>query len=271
MVMLQGNVSSFRRSILEKAGAGANRILAPLGLKVSRVPATSRDFHDWGDITTYIPFAETIAGARQAGLPLGDYIDTQQGIAGATQTVIDKMKSYGVFDMPIHSLVEIGPGTGRYLEKTLCECSPDRCEVYETSVDWALYLAKTFPVIVQPTDGASLQPTPSGSIDLVQAHKVLSATPFTVTARYWCEMLRVAKPSAHIVFDMMTENCLTPAVVEAWAHLGIPIRSSYPAAIPYDVVVSFFAAHRAKLVGTFRSPLPPGETEVFVFRTNSAP
>jgi hypothetical protein len=175
------------------------------------------------------------------------------------------MTLLGVFVKPIRAFAEIGPGTGRYLEKTLRACSPERYEVYETAPEWAAYLAKTYPVVVQPTDGASMQPTASASIDLVQAHKVLSATPFIVTARYWCEMVRVTRPGAHIVFDAMTENCLSPAVVEAWARTGMPNRSTYPAAIPSEVVVSFFAAHGSKLVGTFRAPMPPGETEVFVF------
>jgi hypothetical protein len=266
-VVLQGNVSSVGRFLAKKVNAGTNRMLAPLGLEISRISATSLNAHDWGDVASYIPFAETITNAEQAGLPLGDYIDTRQGIAGAAQAVIDQMKAHGVFDAPILSMVEIGPGTGRYLEKTLRECSPNRCEVYETAVDWAHYIAETFPVIVQQTDGVSLQPTPSGSIDLVQAHKVFSATPFSVTARYWLEMLRVTKPGAHIVFDVVTENCLSPGVVEAWAQAGMHKRASYPAALPYEVVFSFFAAHGAKLLGTFRSPMPPGETEVFVFRT----
>ena len=239
----------------------ANRALARLGLRVSRIR------HDWGDVSTYIPFAETIADAARAKLSVGDYVDAIQGISGATQSTIDGMKRLGVFHKPIHALAEIGPGTGRYLEKTLRECSPGRCEIYETAGEWAAYLKKTFPVILQPTDGTSMQPTASASTDLVQAHKVFSTIPFIVTVRYWREMVRVARPGAHIVFDVMTENCLSPAVVEEWGRLGIPMHSSYPAALPYKVVVDFFAAHRVQLLGTFLSPMPPGETEVFVFRT----
>jgi hypothetical protein len=80
---------------------------------------------------------------------------------------------------------------------------------------------KKFPVILQPTDGTSMKPTASASTDLVQAHKVFSGTPFTVTVRYWREMVRVARSGAHIVFDVMTENCPSPAVVEEWGRLGI--------------------------------------------------
>jgi hypothetical protein len=248
-------------SVLNLFNARANRALARFGLRVSPIR------HDWGEVSTYIPFAETIAAAARAKLSVGDYIDARQGIAGATQATIDEMKRFGVFLKPIDSLAEIGPGTGRYLEKTLRECAPGRCEIYETAGEWAAYLKKKFPVILQPTDGTSMKPTASASTNLVQAHKVFSTVPFIVTVRYWREMVRVARPGAHIVFDVMTEHCLSPAVVEEWGHLDIPMRSSYPAALPYKVVVDFFAAHRAQLLGTFLSPMPPGQTEVFVFRT----
>jgi hypothetical protein len=238
----------------------ADTILAPVGLKISRVA------HDWGDVTTFIPFTETIAKAKEMGLSVGDYVDARQGIPGATQATIDKMIAFGVFERPIGTIVEVGPGTGRYLEKTLRVCSPERYEVYETASQWAAYLARSFPVIVQPTNGFLMGPTQTESADLVQAHKVFSTVPFIVTVCYWGEMIRVTKPGAHIVFDAMTENCLTPAVVEAWARASIPIRSSYPAALPYGAIVDFFSWHNAKLVGTARAPMPPGETEIFVFR-----
>ena len=176
------------------------------------------------------------------------------------------MIAFGVFERPIGTIVEVGPGTGRYLEKTLRVCSPERYEVYETAPLWAAYLARSFPVIVQPTNGFSMKPTETESADLVQAHKVFSTVPFVVTACYWGEMIRATKPGAHIVFDAMTEKCLTPAVIDAWTCAGIPIRSSYPAALPYSAILDFFVAHNAKLVGTARAPMPPGETELFVFR-----
>jgi hypothetical protein len=240
--------------------ATAKRILNSFGLKLSR------NGHDWGEVATFIPFAETMAAAAKSGLPLGDYIDARQGIAGTTQATIDKMASFGVFQGPINTVVEIGPGTGRYLEKTLRVCSPARYEVYETAAEWATYVAHKFPVIVQPTDGCSLQATATCSVDLVQAHKVLSSTSFIVTVRYLREMMRVAKVGAHIVFDAMTENCLTPGIVEAWAATGTPNRSSYPAAFPCKIIENFFAAHNAKLIGTSIVPMPPGETELFVFK-----
>jgi hypothetical protein len=241
--------------------SGVNRILAPIGVKIAHAG------HDWADVSSFIPFGETMASAKGSGLPLGDYIDTRQGITGATQATVKHMKELGVFEGSIQAILEIGPGTGRYLDYTLRECWPERYEIYETASEWADFVSRKYPVVVrQPTDGASLQATATASIDLVQAHKVLSATTFLVTANYWCEMVRVVREGGYIVFDVVTERCLTPAIVEAWAHRGIPSRSTYPSLVPFAAVIDFFCSQSFKHVGSFLSPMPPGHTEVFVFR-----
>jgi SAM-dependent methyltransferase len=241
-----------------------NRILAPLGLSLSRRR------HDWADVSAFIPFDETMSNARESGLSLGEYIDLRQGIAGATQATIDEMKKLGIFQRPVQAIVEIGPGTGRYLERTLQECSPERYEIYEIAPEWAAYLSRTYPVIVQPTDGSSLQATATGSIDLAHAHKVFSTITFVATAAYWREMGRVVREGGHVVFDVMTEHCLPPAVVEAWTRRGIPTRSSYPAAMPREAALGFFRARGFELIGSFLSPMPPGQTEVLAFRKVAA-
>lgn len=244
--------------------ATANYALGPVGLKLSR------SGHDWGDVSTFIPFEETMAEAEKSGLPLGEYIDARQGIAGATQATIQEMKNLGIFQQPTKSILEIGPGSGRYLEKTLRECSPDRYEIYETAPEWAAYLIKNYPVQSLPTDGTSLRSTATKSIDLVQAHKVFSTVTFASTVGYWCEIDRVIKPGGHVVFDIMTERCLSPATIETWAGRGIPSHSSFPAAMPVNAATGFFAARGFELMGSFLSSMPPGQTEVLVFRKAAA-
>jgi hypothetical protein len=253
-------------NLVKTIGSGVNRVLGPIGLKLERAG------HDWSDVSSFIPFDETMANARtyQAnGTSLGDYIDIRQGITGATQTTISQMAELGVFDGSIRSIVEIGPGTGRYLDYTLRQCSPERYEIYETASEWADFVAKKYAVVRQPTNGSSLQATATASIDLVQAHKVLSATTFLVTANYWCEMVRVVRAGGYAVFDVVTEHCLDPAVVEAWVNRGMPSRSTYPSLVPFATVVGFFCAHGFEHVGCFLVPMPPGHTEVFVFRKSS--
>jgi hypothetical protein len=154
--------------------------------------------------------------------------------------------------------------TGRYLEALLRECRPEHYEIYETASEWANYLATKYRVILQPTDGISLHATEDLSVDLVHAHKVLSETTFRTTAHYWCEMLRVIKPGGYAVFDVMTENCLSPEIVKAWTTFGS--RSTYPSTVPSKTVMDFFNSQDFDLIGSFLSPMPPGQTEVFVFK-----
>lgn len=88
---------------------------------------------------------------------------------GVTQLTIDNLVSLGVYSGAINWVVEIGPGSGRYVEKTLSVCSPSRYEVYETAAKWGSYVAKKSNVLLQPTDGRSLTATPNESADIVQA------------------------------------------------------------------------------------------------------
>jgi hypothetical protein len=62
---------------------------------------------------------------------------------------------------------------------------------------------------VQPTDGMRMASTAGASVDLARAHKVFSTIPFIATCLYWIELLRVTKPGGFIVFDCMTEGCVT--------------------------------------------------------------
>jgi hypothetical protein len=63
-------------------------------------------------------------------------------------------------------------------------CNPAYYEIYETAGDWEKWLVDKYQVTSHPTDGRSLSSTPSGSIDLVQAHKVLPVAIFTICSYY---------------------------------------------------------------------------------------
>jgi hypothetical protein len=238
-----------------------NWVIGPLGVEVVR-----KDRHDWSDTRNFIPIEETLAGARRAGLSVGDYIDTVlNNIPGATQFTIDAMARLGVFAGPVETALEIGPGSGRYLEKTIAACSPGRYEIYETSQPWASFLVRDYRVIQQPTDGRGLASTPDASCDLVHAHKVFSSIPFLPTVMYWGEMARVARGGAHIVFDIMTEACLDTATLGKWAASGID-NGAYPAAMPRTVAIDVLAESGCALLGSFLVPMGEGHTETFVFR-----
>jgi SAM-dependent methyltransferase len=241
--------------------SGAKRLLSRTGFDIVR------SSNNLGGVDDFIPFEATMRAARASGLSVGDHIDAvMNGTPGATQKTIDELRALGVFADGPKTVLEIGPGSGRYLEKTLKECSPDRYEIYETAAPWAEYLVTTFGVIARPTEGSSLAPTPDGSVDLVQAHKVFNTVTFLCAVRYFYEMARVTRPGGRIVFDAMTEACLDPASVHTWATRGGTGHGSFPAALPRTMCVDLFATLGCDLEASFLAPLGVATTEVLVFR-----
>ena len=138
--------------------------------------------------------------------------------------------------------------------------------MYETATPWAAYVASEYGAVVQPTDGCSLRATATESMDLAQAHKVFSTIPFIETCRYWPEMARVTKPAGYVVFDIVTEDCLSAETLRIWANSTVPNGSSYPAIMPRRIAVGYFGSCGFTLAGTFLVPMGQGKTEVFVFK-----
>lgn len=238
-----------------------NKSLAPVGIRIEKL-----DDHAWDDTSSFIPFERTMASARSAGLSVGDYVDAiLNRMPGSSQSTIDKMAAAGVFSAPLETIVEIGPGTGRYLEKTIHAARPKRYEIYETARPWADYLMETYDLVLQRTDGYSLGDTASASADLVHAHKVFSSVPFMVTCCYWREIARAVRPGGWVAFDIMTERCLEGDAMEKWASSGIR-NGAFPAVIPRALATEFFGNRGFKLAASHIVPMQPGTTELLVFR-----
>jgi hypothetical protein len=221
-----------------------------------------RHFEDFRD---YIPFEETIAAAEKEGLSAGDYIETKHNRgANTTRQTIDQLRNMGVLHEGVRRICEIGPGSGRYLEKTIDICHPDRYEIYESALDWRRYLSRKYKVVAHEADGLSLAQTPSSSIDLVHAHKVFIGLPFLAAYGYFLEMVRVLAPEGKIVFDLVTEGCMREEIVKRWlaARGGY---QAYPNLFPRQYVIDFFASKKLALEGAFTVANEPGETECMVF------
>jgi SAM-dependent methyltransferase len=195
---------------------------------------------------------------------VGDYIDTHYQEPGATQATIDQMAALGVFKQKIERVCEIGPGSGRYLEKTLQACKPDYYEFYETASEWAQWLVQNYHVKYQPTDGISLASTPDASIDLVQAHRVFSYVPFFTAVNYYFEMMRVVRDGGKIVFDILTEDCMDNANLTKWLAAGF-YGSSFPSFMSKQYTLDIFQERGFTLVGNFYVINKPGVTEYYIF------
>ncbi len=235
-----------------------NSVLNRAGLELRGI------HHPYTDYRDYIPFQETIDGAAEAEMPVGEYIDYRHNVPGATQAAIDHMTALGVFAGEVERICEIGPGSGRYLTKVMDIAQPAWVEIYETSPDWAGWLAQEYGVVVRPCDGMSLSATATASIDLVQAHKVLPGQPSLVICRYYLEMARVVRPGGKVVFDIVTEACLDPETLERWLVTGQGYQH-YPCLMPKQYTIDFFAHLGLDFVGSFVSPMLPGKTECMVF------
>lgn len=234
-----------------------NSMLSVAGLELTR--CSQREC-----VRSFLPFRQTLAEAAKARLSVGDYIDAKYQVPGATQATIDQLMRFGILSPKIQSVCEIGPGSGRYLEKTQRLCEPRSYETYETDQEWSDWLVRTYHVIAHKADGTTLRETPSESVDLIQAHKVFVYLPFIVTCQYFAEMIRVARPGGYIVFDIISEKCLPDATIEEWIADRIYARSM----MPREFVVDFFARRQCALVQNFLSPNLPGQSEYLLLVKN---
>ncbi len=214
----------------------------------------------------YISAEETVSAARREGLSVCEYVEDLWGQRGRTQQVVDRISSLGILINDRTRILEIGTGTGRYLEKILEKARPASYESYETSKDWSRWLQATYPIKSHEADGVSLKQTPSDSIDLLHAHGVFVYLPFLVSWGYFKEIWRVVKPGGLVVFDIFSEDTMDEATVERW--LGT--KETYPCFLSEHYVTSMFAAHGFALVETFSSAYGGGRSEYLVLKRRSS-
>jgi len=231
-----------------------NNLISPLGFEIRRI--SSRSFQE------YLDFRSTMAGAKAKGVSVGVYIDATFNVQGATQETIEQMRALGVFSCEIKSLCEIGPGSGRYLEKVIAVCNPTSCEIYETAEDWRKWLATQYPVIAHEVDGRSLCHTRSGSIDLAQAHKVFPGLTALAIINYFSEISRVVRRGGKAVFDLLTEACLNGDALKQWFN---PWTGFLDSMMSEDYTLEFFRQKGFTYDGSFFIPMKPGRTHYFVF------
>jgi SAM-dependent methyltransferase len=236
-------------------GRQLNNALRPLNAQL--IPGTSPD----PAIRTFIPARKTIAEARRAGLPVGSYIDKIHAVPGATPEAVQAMIGLGGLDEKCDAVCEIGPGSGRYAEEVINALHPSTYEVYETARDWLLTLRKLPNVVVRDCDGRTLRQTRDASVGLVHAHKVFVYLEFYVVAGYLQEMARVVRPGGTVAFDITSEPCLDDPTVEAWARHGSLYRP-----VPREWAIGFMRRRGLTLRGSHYTSLPPGKSELLVFR-----
>ena len=87
---------------------------------------------------------------------------------------------------------------------------------------------------------------------------------FLTSRSYFREINRVMAPGGHVVFDIMSEECLDDDALKSW----LTTRLRYPSFHPKDDVVRFFGARGFTLIDEFNAPLlVHGSSRYLIFRS----
>lgn len=152
------------------------------------------------------------------------------------------------------------------MEKTIGRCKSSTYEIYETSAEWRQWLVERYGVVSRECNGRTLAETESGSVGLIQAHKVFPGLPYLVTMSYLGEMARVVERGGWVVFDLMTEPCFSDEWLGKWFDANPWHWEWAPHIVGREYVITFFSKRGLELVGSFFVPCYPGLTECFAFK-----
>lgn len=210
----------------------------------------------------YIGARKTVEAAAIEGLSVCDYVERLWSIEGLTDQTLDQLETAKTLTKDVCSILEIGTGTARFLDKTLQRYPTVRYEVYENASDWAKWIDETYPAIVHPADGRSLCHTPSESIDTVVAYGVFVYLPILVSCRYFHEAARVLKSGGYLAFDAFTESCFDEPVLAKW----VESPHEYPIIFPELFFRSFLEGLGFELQTTFPNRCGEGHSNFMVFK-----
>jgi SAM-dependent methyltransferase len=232
-----------------------NRGLRPLGVQL--ISGRSAD----PAIKSFLPARKTIAAAQRAGLEVGAYIDQVFAEPGASPALVEAMLKLAELGKPVDRVCEIGPGSGRFAVEVIAALAPSAYEIYEPARDWMPTLRKLQNVVVRHCDGRTLSETGDATVDLIHSQKLFTYLDFPVCVGYLGEMARVVRPGGVVAFDAVTEPCLDDETVRHWMN-----ETTIYFPFPRDWTIEFLDRLGLELLGSHFTPLPPGRSELLVFR-----
>jgi hypothetical protein len=225
-----------------------NVVLGPTGFELRRY-------------RNYIAIKDTIKKARKYGKTVTEYLEEQWDVRGSRDLIIRRLDSLGVH-APCNEVVEIGPGTGVFLEEHMRKIIPLKYHIYETARDSRNYLAKTYNVVIHPADGSTLSGLPDKSCGLSVAHGVFVYLSFLTCFKYFEEMARVCQNNGFIVFDIYSDLAWELEYISSWLKTG----ARHPVILPEKKVIDFFARLHCDLIGRFMTENPFYNSTYLIFR-----
>ena len=198
----------------------------------------------------YFNAKAVVKQARHAGLSVTEYLENSNlgGVGKRRDEIINALQERKVL-YPCKKIVEIGAGTGMYLEKFIEICKPDVYEIYETDKGWTKYLKKTYShktrLKVHNAEGDSLRDTADNSADIISAHGVFVYLPLIHTFQYLQEAVKICSQNGLIIFDFFSDRIFTVSEVLAF-------KKKNP---QYDFPVIPFQGIHAKIkMGNYYNP-----------------
>lgn len=232
----------------------ALQILEPLGHTIAPLPFGGMPCESCEN---------ALRAAAQLGLTIPQYYAHTRNEPGEVERLFSYLDT--IIPFATHSaIVEIGAGTGRFLEQILHRCHPGGSyEVYETDPGWSEYLEKQYGVTSHSTRGFLLDKTPDSSADLVHADYVFAYLPATTSFRYFKEISRVLKPGGVVFFDAYLDSDCDLNCVNEWLNHS----DSFQVILPRRATVDMFEQYDCGFVDDrFVMKVYRGHTRYLIFR-----
>ena len=190
----------------------------------------------------YLDAQSILKAASKENIPVTEYLEKNNigGVGRTRDDVINVLQHKNVFS-DCEKILEIGAGTGMYLEKFIELCTPNTYEVYETNLGWSEYLKHRYNRLtdlkVHNADGSTLAYTNNDSVDKVTAHGVFVYLPIIITFQYLKEAFRVCKNGGQIIFDCFTDRIFTADEILRFREVNP--HYDFPVVIPEKAIIDF--------------------------------
>jgi len=221
---------------------------------------------------TYINCYETVSSAESLSMSVNDYLESIEDHPkkkGRRNRIINEMQKRGLLDIKGKNVLEIGTGTGRFLEKVIEYCPP-KYEVYETDQAWCEYLKKEYEfknkteLIIHDAGGVSFNNTPNNSVDMVHAHAVFVYLPIVTAIGYLREIDRVLKPGGMVCFDWYYDTDWSLLTFRAWEYKNM----RFPVIVSRTMIENCFKELNFVIVDEFKEIYGASFSRYIILRKN---
>ncbi|HNM33978.1 MAG TPA: CDP-glycerol glycerophosphotransferase family protein [Chitinophagaceae bacterium] len=199
----------------------------------------------------YIDAITTEKEAKKHGKSICEYLESQNDDirkVGRRDRIINNIIHY--FPNKQLSVIEIGTGTGMYLEKLL-HLNLEQYDIYEINEGWKQYLKRTYGnniVHILEADGIRLNHTPNQTIDVIHAHAVFVYLPIIQVLNYLVEATRVLVKNGLFIFDIINDSDLTVRDALNWNKAG----HSFAVVIPHSFIEDFCILYGFEIISNFK-------------------